>query len=491
MAARPVRTFTVLPRLPDRLLPLHELAYNLWWCWHADAVALFRRIDPDRFEQLDHSPIRLLTSTTQPRFEELANDDGFIAHLDRVWEAFQTYLSAPTWFADQYPEQTDLRIAYFSAEFGIHESVPVYSGGLGVLAGDHLKSASDLGLPLMGVSLMYREGYFRQYLNVDGWQQERYPENDFFNLPLVARTNPDGTPLTVAVQMPGRQVHARVWKINVGRIPLYLLDCNIPQNTPEDRNITAQLYGGDANTRIQQEIVLGIGGLRALRALGKEPTVCHMNEGHSAFAALERARVLVEEKGFDFATAIEAVKAGTVFTTHTPVPAGNDAFPPHMIDQYLGEFMKALRVDRHAFLALGREHANHEAEHFSMTVLAIRTSNVSNGVSKLHGVVSRKMWRNIFPGLPDSEVPIKAITNGVHTQTWVAPEIGALYDRYLGHAWQDKPTAFEVWNRAEHTPDAELWRPHEGGGERLVALARTRLQRQRERLGATRADIQA
>jgi starch phosphorylase len=491
MAARPVRTFTVLPRLPDRLLPLHELAYNLWWCWHADAVSLFRRIDPERFEQLDHSPIRLLSSTTQVRFDELASDDGFLAHLDRVWEAFQSYLSARTWFADQYAEQSDLKIAYFSAEFGIHESVPVYSGGLGVLAGDHLKSASDLGLPLMGVSLMYREGYFRQYLNVDGWQQERYPENDFFNLPLIARTNPDGSPLTVSVHLPGRQVHARVWKINVGRIPLYLLDCNIPQNSAEDRNITAQLYGGDAQTRIQQEMVLGIGGLRALRALGKEPTVCHMNEGHSAFAALERARVLVEEKGFDFATAIEAVKAGTVFTTHTPVPAGNDAFPPHMIEQYLGELMKALRVDRHSFLALGREHANHEAEHFSMTVLAIRTSNVSNGVSKLHGAVSRKMWRNIFPGLPDGEVPIKSITNGVHTLSWVAPEIGALFDRYLGQAWTDKPTAFEVWNRVEHIPDAELWRTHERCRERLVALARVRLQKQRERLGATRADILA
>jgi starch phosphorylase len=468
------------------------LAYNLWWCWHADAVALFRRIDPDRFEQqLDHSPIRLLTSTTQARFEDLASDDGFLAHLDRVWGAFQTYLNAPTWFQDSHATERDLRIAYFSAEFGIHESVPVYSGGLGVLAGDHLKSASDLGLPLMGVSLMYREGYFRQYLNVDGWQQERYPENDFFNLPLISKTNKDGSPLTVSVQLPGREVFARVWRIDVGRVPLFLLDCNIPRNSPEDRNITAQLYGGDAHTRIQQEIVLGIGGLRALRALGKEPTVCHMNEGHSAFAALERARVLIEEKHFDFPTAIEAVKAGTVFTTHTPVPAGNDAFPPQMIDQYLGDYMKSLKLDRHAFLALGREHAAHEGENFSMTVLALRTANVSNGVSKLHGAVSRKMWKNLYPGLPEAEVPITSITNGVHTLTWVAPEIAALYDRYLGHAWQDKPTAFEVWTRAEHIPDAELWRTHERCRERLVALARVRLQRQRERLGATRAEVAA
>ncbi|HKA07516.1 MAG TPA: alpha-glucan family phosphorylase, partial [Gemmataceae bacterium] len=491
MPSRPVRTFTVLPRLPERLLPLHQLAYNLWWCWHADAVALFRRIDADRFEELDHSPIRLLTSTTQKRFDELASDEGFLAHLDRVWDAFQTYLSASTWFAEQHADDRNMRIAYFSAEFGIHESVPVYSGGLGVLAGDHLKSASDLGLPLMGVSLMYREGYFRQYLNVDGWQQERYPENDFFNLPLIAKTNRDGSPLMVSVRLPGREVFARVWRIDVGRVPLYLLDCNIARNNPEDRNITAQLYGGDVNTRIQQEIVLGIGGLRALRALDREPTVCHMNEGHSAFAALERARVLVEEKGLDFATAIESVKAGTVFTTHTPVPAGNDAFPPHMIDQYFGDFMKSLKLDRNAFLGIGREHPNNENENFSMTVLALHTSNVSNGVSKLHGVVSRRMWKNIYPGLPDNEIPITSITNGVHTQTWVAPEIAALYDRYLGNAWQDKPTAFEVWQRAEHIPDAELWRTHERCRERLVAFARTRLQKQRERLGATRADILA
>lgn len=491
MPAGLVRSFTVLPRLPERLLALHELAYNLWWCWHADAVALFRRIDPDRFEQLDHSPIRLLTSTEQKHFEELASDDGFLAHLDRVWDAFQAYLSAPTWFAEHYGDASRLRVAYFSAEFGIHESVPVYSGGLGVLAGDHLKSASDLGLPLVGVSLMYREGYFRQYLNVDGWQQERYPENDFFNLPLIAKTDKDGNPLTVSVPFPGRDVHARVWKINVGRITLFLLDCNIPRNSPEDRKITAQLYGGDTHTRIQQEIILGIGGLRALRALGKEPTVCHMNEGHSAFAALERARILVEEKKLDFATAIESVKAGTVFTTHTPVPAGNDAFPPQMIDQYFSDFMRSLNVDRSTFLALGREHANNEGENFSMTVLAIHTSNVSNGVSKLHGVVSRRMWKNIFPGIPEAEVPITSITNGVHTQTWVAPEIAALYDRYLGHAWQDKPTAFEVWQRAEHIPDAELWRTHERCRERLVALARCRLQKQRERLGATRAEIDA
>lgn len=490
MSTRPVRTFTVLPRLPERLKALHDLAYNLWWCWHADAVSLFRQIDPERFESLDHSPIRLLNTASQERFEELAKDDEFLAHLDRVYEAFNTYMKAPTWFGEKYPN-SPAKIAYFSAEFGINESVPVYSGGLGVLAGDHLKSASDLGLPLSGVCLMYREGYFRQYLNADGWQQERYPENDFFSLPLIGEKKADGSPLVISVSLPGRELFARVWRIDVGRVPLYLLDCNIPQNSTTDRNITAQLYGGDENTRIQQEIVLGIGGLRALKAMGIKPTVCHMNEGHSAFAALERARVLIEEKNFDFATAIEAVKAGTVFTTHTPVPAGNDAFPAHMMDQYFGDYLGSLKLDRYGFLALGRENPHDDSEKFSMTVLALHTSNVSNGVSKLHGVVSRKMWKALYPDLPEAEVPITSITNGVHTLTWVAPDIAVLFDRYLGSAWQEKPTAFDVWQKADHIPDAELWRTHERCRERLVAVTRTRQARTLERLGATRSEVQA
>ncbi len=491
MANRPVRTFTVLPRLPERLASLSSLAYNLWWCWNADAVALFRRIDPELFHKLDHSPIRLLGGIQQSRIDALAKDDGFLAHLDRVNKAFTDYMQAPTWYSENHGKNTDLRIAYFSAEFGIHESVPVYSGGLGVLAGDHLKSASDLGLPLMGVSLMYREGYFRQYLNIDGWQQERYPENDFFTLPLIQESGSDGKALTVKVPFPGREVHARIWRIQCGRVPLYLLDCNIPQNAPEDRVITSQLYGGDLNTRIQQEIVLGIGGLRALRALGKEPTVCHMNEGHAAFVGLERIRQKVQEKGHDFATACESVKAGTCFTTHTPVPAGNDAFPAGMMDQYFSNFMHELKIDRQTFLNLGREYPNNESENFSMTVLAIRLSNTSNGVSKLHGEVSRKMWRNIWPGLPEVEVPIDSITNGVHTQTWVAPEIAALYDRYLGSAWEERPYSHELWNRMESVPDAELWRTHERCRERLVATARQRLAQQLKNRGTPPSEIAA
>jgi starch phosphorylase len=490
MPSRPIRTFTVLPFLPERLTGLQRLAYNLWWCWNPDAGALFRRIDADLFESLDNSPVRLLGATPQSRWQELLDDDGFLAHLDRVEEAFDHYMNATTWFQEEYGDEAkDVRVGYFSMEFGLHESVPVYSGGLGVLAGDHLKSASDLGLPLVGVGLMFREGYFRQYLNPDGWQQERYPENDFFNLPLVSVTGDDGKPVLVEVPIPGRRVRARVWRIQVGRVPLYLLDCNIPDNDPADRDITAQLYGGDKENRIKQEITLGIGGIRALRQMGKEPTVCHLNEGHSAFCALERIRTFIEEKKLDYATAVEAVRAGTCFTTHTPVPAGNEVFAPDLVLRYLGQYMGPLGLDRKQFLALGRVNADDEGEPFGMTVLALKLSNTANGVSQLHGDVSRKMWQGVWPGLPAVEVPITAITNGVHTASWLAPEIGQIYDRYLGVPWEERPTDFAVWKRAEHIPDAELWRTHERCRERLVAFARSRLKAQLLRRGAPPAEV--
>jgi starch phosphorylase len=489
MAGRPIRTFTVLPHLPERLLPLQKLAYNMWWSWNHDAASLFRRIDDDAFDRVDSSPVKLLSAVDQGRYEQLLRDDGFLAHMDRVEEAFDHYMSANTWFREAYGDAPHCRIAYFSAEFGIHESVPVYSGGLGVLAGDHLKSASDLGIPLVGVGLMYRQGYFRQYLNVDGWQQERYPENDFFNLPLTPESAPDGSPLLISVPFPGRDVWARVWRIQVGRVPLYLLDTNIARNNPDDRAITAQLYGGDHDTRIRQEMVLGIGGIRALRALGKSPTVCHMNEGHSAFSGLERMRVLIEEQDLDFATAREAVAAGACFTTHTPVPAGNDVFPASLVEHYFSGYFPHLRIDRNDFLGLGRQNPRDANEQFSMTVLAIRLANVTNGVSKLHGTVSRRMWRGIWSSLPEAEVPITSITNGVHTQSWLAPEVAQLYDRYLGVQWEERPTDHSIWKRVDNIPNAELWRTHERRRERLVAFARSRVKEQLKRRGAPPAEI--
>jgi starch phosphorylase len=492
MASRSLRTFTVLPRLPERLQALNKLAYNMWWCWNHEAVALIRRIDADLFEKVEHSPVKLLGAVDQGRLDQLQEDDGFLAQMDRVEEAFDAYMSAPTWFQEKYGAKDAARslvIAYFSAEFGIHESIPVYSGGLGVLSGDHLKSASDLGLPLVGVGLMYREGYFRQYLTVDGWQQERYPENDFFNLPLIPELKPDNTPLLVGVPLPGREVFVRVWRIQVGRVPLYLFDSNIPQNSAEDRTITARLYGGDNDMRVRQEIVLGIGGLRALRALGKKPTICHMNEGHSAFCGLERIRLLMEENKVDFATAREAVAAGTVFTTHTPVPAGNDRFDQPLMAKYFNDYVRGLGIDWRTFMGLGREKPDDESEMFCMTVLAIRLSNVSNGVSKLHGNVSRKMWKNIWPDLPVAEVPIISITNGIHTHSWVSPDMIQLYDRYLGMQWDGRPTEHNVWKRIENIPDAELWRTHERRRERLVAFARRRLKEQLRQRGAPPAEI--
>lgn len=488
-ASRSIRTFTVLPHLPERLQGLQKLAYNMWWCWNHEAVSLFRRIDADLFEAVENSPVKLLGTIDQSRLEALTQDDGFLVHMDRVEQNLNNYMTATTWFQETYGDRHPARIAYFSAEFGIHESVPVYSGGLGVLAGDHLKAASDLGIPLVGVGLMYREGYFRQYLNVDGWQQERYPENDFFNLPLIPETRKDGSPLLVSIPFPGREVWVRIWRIQVGRVPLYLLDTNIANNSADDRNITAQLYGGDTDMRIRQEMILGMGGIRALRALGKTPTVCHMNEGHSAFCGLERIRAMMEENNLDFAAAREAVAAGTCFTTHTPVPAGNDVFPPQLIDHYFSGYLPQLKIDRNEFLGLGRQSPRDPNEPFCMTVLAIRLSNSSNGVSKLHGTVSRKMWRNIWPELPEAEIPIHSITNGIHTRSWISPEISQLFDRYLGIQWEERPTDHSIWKRVELIPDAELWRTHERRRERLVAFARSRLKSQLKRRGAPPGEV--
>ena len=396
---RPSQTFKVVPSLPPRIAPLRELAYNLWWAWNLDAVDLFIRLDRDLWDQTFHNPVRMLGAIRQERLAEAANDDGFVANLTRVYQAFTRYMNAEdTWFRRQAGDDLqDLHIAYFSAEFGITESMQTYSGGLGVLAGDHLKSASDLGVPLVGVGLLYQEGYFQQYLNADGWQQELYPDNDFYNLPVTPVQDAQGQPLLVEVEYPGRTVRAQVWRAQVGRVPLYLLNTNIDVNAPEDRVITGQLYGGYEDMRIRQEIMLGIGGMRALRALGITPTVCHMNEGHSSFLGLERIRMMMQEQGVSFPVALHVTSAGNVFTTHTSVPAGIDLFPIHLMDHYFTEYYRALGIGREEFLRLGQRDSA-QGVSFSMANLALRLADHVNGVSELHGEVAREMGRTSAAG---------------------------------------------------------------------------------------------
>ncbi len=487
---RPSHTFRVIPSLPPKLERLRELAYNLLWAWSHEAIDLFRRLDRDLWESTGHNPVLMLGTIRQERLQQAADDDGFMAHFERVCREFDRYLtSTTTWYQKEHGEARPGPIAYFSAEFGLTESLGIYAGGLGILAGDHLKSASDLGLPFIGVGLLYQQGYFRQYLNPDGWQQELYPENDFYNLPVTLERELSGKPLAVEVEYPGRLVKAQVWRAQVGRVPLYLLDTNLEDNRPDDRDITDQLYGGDHDMRIRQEILLGIGGIRALEALGLRPSVCHMNEGHSAFLALERIRRLMDEHGLSFAEAREAASAGHVFTTHTPVPAGIDWFHPDLVDHYFSFYYPKLGLARHQFLGLGRLDPNDASGYFCMAILAMRLANRVNGVSQLHGRVSREMWQEVWPQVPVAEVPILGITNGIHARSWISHDMADLFDRYLGPRWVERPADQSVWQRVMRIPDEELWRTHERRRERLVAFSRRRLRRQLEKRGSRPSEI--
>ena len=489
MVMTQVRSFTVLPALPEPLKPLRELAHNLWWTWHPEAIELFRRLDLDLWRELKHNPVGMLARMKQERLDRLARDPAYIASLGRVREAFNAYLQRPTWFEENYGPEKIGTIAYFSAEFGLHECLPIYSGGLGILAGDHLKSASDLGLPLVGVGLLYRQGYFHQYLTSDGYQFEDYPELDFSTLPISPVRDSNGQHLTISCDVGGFEVHALVWCVKVGRVVLFLLDTNLPANRPEDREITARLYGGDQEMRIRQEIILGIGGVRALSALGITPSVCHMNEGHSAFLALERIHQHMRRDGLTFDQAKEVVATGTVFTTHTPVPAGIDTFPPNLVTKYMAGYCRDLGIGESTLLELGRMNQFDHNEPFCMAVLALRLSHLSNGVSQLHGDVSRKMFSRVYPGVPVNEVPITSITNGIHIRSWLSPETAHLFDQYLGPQWADDPLNQSIWQRVDLIPDAELWRSHERMRERLVAFARRRLRLQLIARGAPPAEV--
>jgi starch phosphorylase len=487
-----IRTLQVHPTLPNSIQDLKEIAFNLWWAWNPDAVALFRRLDRNLWETSGHNPVLMLGSIEQQRIKDAASDEGFRAHLQRVKEDLDAYLAESAWFTKSQFESKTPVFAYFSAEYGLTECLQSYSGGLGILAGDYVKSASDLGVPLVGVGLLYQQGYFQQYLNNDGWQQEFYPQNDFYNLPITRMENSSGKPVVITVAFPGRSVRAYVWKVAVGRVDVYLLDTDVPENAPEDRAITDQLYGGDIETRIRQEIVLGIGGMAALDALGIAPVVCHMNEGHSAFLAIERMRRWIQADKLSTFEAIMLSRQSTVFTTHTPVPAGIDEFPEPLMQKYFKGYYQQLNMNWNEFLSLGRSsETGPSTEPFNMAYLALRLSTYINGVSKLHREVSRRMWQRFWKAVPIDEIPVDSVTNGIHTNSWISNEMSALYDRYLGPSWKRNGTEKPVWDRVNEIPDEELWRVHERRKERLVAFTRRRLVDQIKRRGGLSWELKA
>ena len=468
-------------------LSIHEklsrIAGNLWWSWHPEVVELFRLIDSDLFMKCHHNPVELLREYTPEKLEERARKAVLHSRIHWAYRCFLEYVgSESTWGSTHTGILAQAPVAYFSAEFGLHESLPIYSGGLGVLAGDHLKSASDLGIPLVGVGLFYHEGYFSQQIDSDGWQQESYPALPIEKLPLTPMENGNG-PILISVETRTGPIYARVLHLAVGRINLYLLDTNIEQNNVENRKLTGRLYGGDERTRIRQELLLGIGGVRALREIGIVPNVIHMNEGHSAFAPLELIRERMEDDALPFSQALEETASRAVFTTHTPVPAGHDRFSPELIDEHIGPTGEALGLGPHDLMALGRVDPQNEGETFCMTVLALKMCRIANGVSSLHGVVSRKMWAGLWPWRSAEEIPIGHITNGVHVPTWLAAQMRAVYDRVLPENWHRRSGEPEVWSGFESVTPGELWEIHHALKGRLISYARREAADQARRRG--------
>ena len=476
-----LRSFTVRPSLPAELSALEELAFNLRWSWDDQTRDLFRWVDPDLWDASVHDPVRLLGLVSRERLEALANDAGFKRFLGEVRSELQRYLEGDRWFQTKGDSPLDL-VAYFSPEFGIAEAVPQYSGGLGVLAGDHLKSSSDLGVPLVGVGLLYRHGYFRQSLDADGWQQERYPLLDPH---VMALTRCDD--VQVEVDLAGVPLVAQVWRACVGRVHLYFLDADVDGNPDEIRQVTDRLYGGDTEHRLRQEILLGIGGVRALQAVGIDAQVFHTNEGHAGFLGLERIRQLVVDQGLSYPEAIEAVRAGCIFTTHTPVPAGIDRFPLALMDKYFGRWADEVGVTMDDLVALGHRPTDDAEEPFNMAVMGLRLAGRSNGVAQLHGEVSREMFGDLWPDLESDETPIGSITNGVHAHTWVSPEIADVLSRYVLPDWDEADET--LWSRIHDAPDDELWRAREQGRERLVTFVRRRLKEAAATRGLTGSDV--
>ena len=475
------QTYNVTPTLPDALEPLREMTFNLWWTWEPSARRLFRHLDPELWDRTNHNPVRMLQLSRQARLEEVSQDKTFLRELKQVYDAFKQYLERQDTYGKTGAGAAIKKpVAYFSAEFGFHESIPNYSGGLGILAGDHCKSASDLDLNFVAIGLLYRHGYFRQEIDKEGLQHAVNLNQNFHHLP-IREVQREGANLRISVRILDRDVFAKIWELRVGRINLYLLDTDTPENSAEDRLITAELYGGDLEMRMRQEIVLGIGGVKALSALDIDAEVFHMNEGHSAFLALERIRRNVVEKKLDFYSALQVAAAANVFTTHTPVPAGNDSFSREMMRKYFGDFVRELQIPFEELFRFGQASVD-PADAFSMTILALRFSRHVNGVSKLHGDVSRLLWKDVWAGVPVHEVPITSITNGVHTKTWMAPEFSALYTKHLV-GWEDHLTDEDFWRRVMDIPDAQLWETHQKLKQRLVEFVRERVRTRRERIG--------
>jgi len=485
-----VGTLKVEPQLPERIKRLKELAYNLWWSWNYEAQKLYSKINPLLWEKVYHNPVKFLLEIDQNSLIRASENKNYLSLYDSVFEKFDSYMNAKeTWFTRNFPEYSGKIIAYFSAEYGLHESLPIYSGGLGVLSGDHIKSASDIGLPLVGVGLLYKQGYFNQRINSEGWQEAVYYSMDFNQLPLQ-KVIENNEQVKISLDLPGRKVWANLWKIKAGRVEVILLDTNTPENRAEDRWFTSQLYGGDQEMRITQEIFLGMGGVKALRRLGYNPAVWHMNEGHSVFLGLERIRELVINENLSFDEALEYVRSNNVFTTHTPVPAGNDAFPLNLQAKYFKSYWESVKIPESKFMDLGKEIDPHGYQIFSLTVLALKLSGRANGVSELHGHVSRKLWQKVWEQLPAEENPIIHITNGVHTESWIAPEMAELFDKYLGKEWRnnlDNPT---FWEKVDEIPDEELWATHRLLKNKMIEFVRSRAKVEWIRHGISFVEIE-
>lgn len=465
---------TVNPQLPKRIGKLSEIANNLWWSWNTEFLRLFKIIDRDLWETCEKNPVKFLKRVSQDRLEAVVENTDFLREYDRLAKEFDDYVTSKnTWFSNKYPENKKDLIAYFSAEYGLDQTIPIYSGGLGILSGDHLKSASDLGIPLVAVGLLYKNGYFHQKINGNGEQETEYNNIELSNLPINPVKDENGEELKIYVKFEKRKVYLKVWQINVGRIKLYLLDSNIDENTPEDREVTLRLYGGDQEMRIKQEIILGMGGTNLLtRALGLNPTVYHMNEGHSAFLILELIKNIIKEKKVSFEVAKDIASSKTVFTTHTPVPAGNDIFPIGLVEKYFKEFWPRLGLDREEFLKLGMKPCTELEPGFNMGIFALKVAGKKNGVSKLHGAVSRELFGDVWPEIAANESPITYVTNGIHTCSWLAPSLKELYNKYLIPYWQDNIYKDEVWENINNIPNQELWGIHQKRKQKLFDIVK-------------------